>query len=108
MFRIVVIGPDEAATLRLRGAVTRVDGLVVVGTAHDAAEALDLLSSTDANVALLDASVPPDDDSALIAAIKHTFPSVRVVTLTEDPHEPAAERALKAGADGVLRADGSG
>lgn len=65
-------------------------------------EASDLVASCDADLAIVDLSMPPLGGVAAIRHIKARHPRTRILALsgTEDPQ--LAEEALRAGADGFL------
>jgi DNA-binding NarL/FixJ family response regulator len=102
MFRIVIADPDELSTLRLMTALSGVDGLDVVGTASDGAQALELVRHLKPDVVLLDLSVPPLGGLALISAIKHALPGTRVLVIVGGAREATVESAVSAGASGFL------
>ena len=107
MVRIVIAEPDELLLLRMSGQFSRTEGLEVVGTARDCSSALDLVRSTLPDVVLVDLFLPPLGGVALIAAIKHAVPEVRVVALVGDVREATLQAAYAAGAVGYVSKDGS-
>ena len=106
MFRIVIVSPDELLTLRLTGSLSGVDGLSVVGTAPDAARALEMVRLTEPHVVFVDISLQPVGDLGLIDNIKAARPGTRVVVVAAEGREVTAHRALTAGADGLLAPTG--
>ncbi len=106
MFRIVIVSPDELLTLRLTGSLSGVDGLSVVGTAPDAARALEMVRLTEPHVVFVDISLQPVGDLGLIDSIKAARPGTRVVVVAAEGREVTAHRALTAGADGLLAPTG--
>lgn len=106
MFRIVIADPDELRTIELAGTLARMSGLDVVGTAHDAVGALDLMRRMRPDVVFVDIALPPLGGLAIVRSIKRAVPGAQVVVITAALGDDALLRAAMAGADGVLTTDG--
>lgn len=65
-------------------------------------EAADLVARNDADVAIVDLSMPPLGGVAAIRHIKARHPSTRILALSGTDDLGLAEEALRAGADGFL------
>ena len=78
------------------------DQFVIGGRTTFVEEAADLVASCDADVAIVDLTMPPLGGVAAIRHIKKRHPRTRVLALsgTDDPQ--LAEEALRSGADGFL------
>jgi DNA-binding NarL/FixJ family response regulator len=107
MLRIVIANSDELLTRWLTSALSRVNGLEVVGTAREAVKTLEVLFQTNPDVLLIDFSLPPTDGPDLIVAIKGALPRIKVVAITGDADQGTVEGAVRAGADGFITSDGS-
>jgi DNA-binding NarL/FixJ family response regulator len=74
----------------------------VIGEAVDGSDALNLMRSTDWDVAILDYSMPGRDGVELVREIRRQHPSRPILILSVFPEEAHATQALKAGAAGYL------
>ncbi len=106
MFRIVIAGSDERRTLQLAGAISCVEGLRVVGTAHDGGAVLDLVQRAKPDVVLIDIDLEPLGGLAPIGTIKRLGPGTRVVVVAEGAQVLTVERAQTSGADGLVTTEG--
>lgn len=100
--RILIV--DDHPSVR-DGLALHINGcpdLEVCGEAADSAEALDLLSQTDPNVALVDISLKTSNGLDLIKRMLARRESVRVLVLSMYHETLYAERALRAGAMGYI------
>jgi DNA-binding NarL/FixJ family response regulator len=87
----------------LSALVASEDGLELVATARTVAEAR--ASTTEPDVAVVDLELPDGDGIELGAALKRTWPALRVVVLTMHADGQAVIRSLAAGMDGYLLKD---
>jgi len=76
--------------------------LRVAGEATNAAEVLDLLSSTKVDLLLLDINMPGRSGIELLQDLRRRFPKVKTLMLSMHPEENVAMRAIKAGAAGFV------
>ncbi|SCX55367.1 two component transcriptional regulator, LuxR family [Klenkia marina] len=74
----------------------------VVGTTDDASAAAALVRRAQADLALVDLSMPPPGGVRAIQAIRRTAPGVRVVALSGTPDEDEQLESLRAGAESFL------
>ncbi|MEJ2597313.1 MAG: response regulator transcription factor [Anaerolineales bacterium] len=74
----------------------------IVGEAANGQEAVQLAAALQPDVVLMDLAMPVLDGFAATRAIKTAHPSVRVVVLTVLDYPTAAEKAIRAGADGFI------
>jgi len=84
-----------------------IDGVDVVGTACDGAEAVQLAQAHHPDVILMDLRMPGTDGIAATAELSRTLPAARVLVLTTYAEEDAIIPALRAGARGYLTKDAS-
>ena len=82
-------------------------GLALVGTARTCAAALQLVLRTQPDVLLLAAALPGGDGVALASTLREVCPNTRILILTSQADDDARQRALAAGAVGMLDKDRS-
>ncbi len=80
----------------------------IVDEASSGAEALDRLSGTDVDLAVIDLSMPGMNGLELIRQIKLRFARVAVLVLSMHTEEQYALRAFQAGASGYVAKDSAG
>jgi DNA-binding NarL/FixJ family response regulator len=73
--------------------------------AGTAAEALEAMSSTEVNIALVDVRMPHADGLELLHEMKERWPDVPVIMLTSFDHAQYVRRALAEGAAGYMLKD---
>jgi len=81
------------------------DGVKVVGTASDGAEAVALVERLRPRVVLMDIRMPVMDGIAATAAITARFPDTHVLMLTTFVEQALVDEAMAAGALGYLTKD---
>ncbi|WP_434352439.1 response regulator [Trichococcus flocculiformis] len=75
----------------------------VVGDAADGNEVFMKLENTQADLVLMDISMPPGENGLLTTRrIKETHPEIKVIVLTMHDEESYVREALNAGADGFI------
>lgn len=102
--KINVIIADDHAILRtgLRQILSETDDVTVIAEAQTANEAIKLCRSPEANVLLLDISLPDRSGLEALKYIKKENPHIAVLMLSMHREDQYAVRALKAGASGYL------
>jgi DNA-binding NarL/FixJ family response regulator len=105
--RIRVLIVDDHAVVRrgLRGFLSLLDDIEVVGEAPDGAAAVAAAADLVPDVVLMDLVMPVLDGVGAIAAIKRDQPGVEIVALTSFIEESTVVAALEAGATGYLLKD---
>ena len=101
---INVLIADDHALVRdgLRHILGNASGFEVAGEASDGPSTLALARSTDADVLVLDLSMPGRSGLDLLKQIKDEKPALRILVLTMHAEQQYAARAFKAGASGYL------
>ena len=96
---------DDHAVMRhgLAALFNEEPDLRVCGEAESAAQALDLLATTEVDVAVVDISLKGSDGLELIRQISSLHPRVLSLVLSMYDESVYAERALRAGARGYVR-----
>jgi DNA-binding NarL/FixJ family response regulator len=99
-----VLIADDHALVRdgLRHILTNAVGFEVAGEASDGISTIALARSTEAQVLVLDLSMPGRSGVELIKQIKEEKPALRILVLTMHAEQQYAARAFKAGASGYL------
>jgi DNA-binding NarL/FixJ family response regulator len=102
---VVVVDDHPVVRQGIAAVLAQDSRLVVVGTAADAATAVELVASNQVDVVLCDLSLPGVSGLTLVKELRERWPQVRILVLSM--HDPLlyAERALRAGAAGYLSKD---
>ncbi len=77
-------------------------GLEICGEAEDTRQALDALTRTKADLAIVDLSLKGGSGLELVKTIRAKFPRLRVLVLSMHEESLFAERVLKAGGSGYV------
>ena len=99
-----VLIADDHARVRdgLRHILANAHGFEVAGEASDGPGTLALVRATEADVLVLDLSMPGRSGLDLLKQIKDEKPALRILVLTMHAEQQYAARAFKAGASGYL------
>jgi DNA-binding NarL/FixJ family response regulator len=99
-----VLIADDHALVRdgLRHILQNANGFDVVGEACDGPSTLALVRSTEADVIVLDLSMPGRTGVELVSQIKNEIAALRILVLTMHAEQQYAVRAFKAGSAGYL------
>ena len=105
-----VLIADDHTLVRagVRALVEKIDGLEVVAETGDGNEVIPLIRRHQPEIVLLDISMPGVNAFDIIAHLSRTFPSVRVIVVSEHDSEEYAAQAFRAGAVGYLSKTASG
>jgi DNA-binding NarL/FixJ family response regulator len=104
-----VLVADDQSIVRdgLVTVLTLLDDIVVVGSARNGREALELSRRLRPDVVLMDLRMPELDGADATAALLSELPSTAVLVLTTYADDASISRALRAGARGYLTKDAS-
>jgi DNA-binding NarL/FixJ family response regulator len=100
--RILVVDDHPVVRLGIRQMVSTDPGLSVCGEAESAAKALQLASTSNADLAIVDLSLGDGTALGLVRSLRETVPELKVLVLSMHDETLFAERALRAGADGYI------
>ncbi|MGH9420175.1 MAG: response regulator [Thermoanaerobaculia bacterium] len=102
----VLLADDHTLVLAgIRGLLTKLDGIEVVGEAADGHETLRLAETLRPDVVLLDIGMPGLNGLEVAQRLRKFDPAIRVVILSMHVSEEYVLRALRAGAAGYLLKD---
>ncbi len=102
----IILADDHVMVRRgLKRIIQDRSGLDIVGEAGDGLELLRLLQKIQADVILLDLSMPNLRGMEAISEIKRMSPEVKILVLTMHKESAYVYKALSAGADGYLVKD---
>jgi len=105
MIRVLLAEDHHLVRAGLRALLDPVPDIEVVGEAGDGREALALLKTRRADVAILDISMPGMNGLEAAVRMADDAPSTKVVILTMHSNEEYVLRALRAGVAGFLLKD---
>jgi DNA-binding NarL/FixJ family response regulator len=105
MIRLFVADDHPIVREGLKSLVATGTGMVVVGEAADGDKALEALHDKEADVLLLDVSMPGPGVLELIRRLQAGHPRLRILVLSVHSEEQYAVRVLRAGAAGYLMKD---
>ncbi|MBQ9767842.1 MAG: response regulator transcription factor [Lachnospiraceae bacterium] len=106
--RVFLVDDEELLTESMEIILTVKGQMDVVGIAKDGKEALELLSGTSADVALVDLNMKGMGGIELIPKLKELYPEMKILVLTTFYDNHYITEALSGGADGYLLKDSSG
>jgi len=106
-FPVRVLIADDQTLMRegLASLLEIQDGIAVVGTAGDGAEAVEQALALAPDVVLMDVRMPGMDGVAATARLRERLPACRVLMLTTFDDDEYVAEALRAGASGYLLKD---
>ena len=102
MIRVLIADDHTLVRDGLRHILESAHGFEVTGEAADSAGAIALVRTHEAEVILLDLSMPGRSGLDMIKQIKDEKPALRILVLTMHAEEQYAVRAFKSGASGYL------
>jgi DNA-binding NarL/FixJ family response regulator len=107
MIRVLIADDQRVVREGLSMLVGLIDGVEVVGTACDGAEATRLAEDCRPDVVLMDLRMPGVDGVAATVDLRERVPAARVLVLTTYADQDVIVPALQAGARGYLTKDAS-
>jgi DNA-binding NarL/FixJ family response regulator len=105
--RVLIADDQRVVRDGLSMLVGLIDGVEVVGTARDGAEAVELAQSELPHVVLMDLRMPRMEGAEATSAIRSALPDTHVLILTTYADDESLFPALQAGARGYLTKDAS-
>src|SRR5436190_24273666 len=105
--RVLIADDQRVVRDGLSMLVALIDGVEVVGTASDGAEAVQLAAAYRPDVIMIDLRIPGTDGISATENLRERLPATRVLVLTTYADEDAILPALRAGARGYLTKDAS-
>jgi len=102
MIRLLIADDHQILREGLKYVVSQSRDIRVIGEADDGDAVLELCRTVEADVLLLDVSMPGPGVLAIIAQLKALRPKLRILVLSVHPESHYARRVLAAGADGYL------
>lgn len=105
--RVRVILADDHTLVRdgIRRILEGEEGFVVVDDAADGNAAVEAVSRTDADVLVLDLTMPGRDGLEVLGVVRRLRPNLRVIVLTMHAGREYVARAMQGGAAGYLLKD---
>jgi len=100
--RIIICDDHPLITEGIHSFITQKEDMEVVATAGSALELKDVLSSTDADVLLLDVNLPDDNGIDVCIEVKKMYPEMRILGLSNFNERSVIVRMLNNGASGYL------
>ena len=100
--RVLLVDDHEIVRRGIRQLLDDVEGLCVVGEAGTAADALERVSTTKPDVAVLDVRLPDGSGIGVCREIRSNHPNVRCLMLTSYADDEALFSAIMAGASGYV------
>jgi DNA-binding NarL/FixJ family response regulator len=105
--RVLIADDQRVVRDGLSMLVSLIDGVEVVGTACDGAQAVELAQSELPHVVLMDLRMPRMEGAEATRAIRSALPDTHVLVLTTYADDESLFPALQAGARGYLTKDAS-
>jgi DNA-binding NarL/FixJ family response regulator len=102
MPRVLLVDDHPLFLDGVRAALAGVEGLDVVGQAHDVASALALVTELRPDVVLMDLNLPDGSGIDATRAVLRTDPETRVLVMTMADDDDAVVAAMRAGARGYV------
>lgn len=97
MIRVLVVDDDFMVARIHQGFVERTPGFEVVGVAHNAAEALELVASERPHLVLLDVYLPDVLGLDLLQQLREVSPELDVIVISAAREADTVRRALRGG-----------
>lgn len=101
----VLLVDDEPLLLESLEIILTLNGMEIVGTAHDGCAALSKLAEKRCELALVDLNMKGMGGIELIARMKSEYPGVKILVLTTFYDDRNITQAIANGADGYLLKD---
>ena len=102
MIRLIIADDHTIVRSGLKQLFSMAKDIEVLGEASNGSELLQLLVFQEADLVLLDLSMPGNNGIQLISRLKEAHPELRILVLSMHDELPVAKRALNAGAMGFI------
>ena len=103
--RVLIVDDQELIREGLGEVLSRCPDITVIGKAPGGNEALAMFREQEPDVTLVDLRMAPMDGIETVEAIRHDFPTARIIMLTSYDTDDDIYRGLKAGAASYLLKD---
>lgn len=100
--RVVIVDDHPLIRRGLERMIHSGDGFIVCGEAGNAADAMQVVTSTKPDLVIVDVGLPDEDGIALTRRLLEKFPTMAILVLSMHEEPEYAARALKAGARGYM------
>lgn len=100
--RILLVDDHPLVRLSLREVIKREPDMCVCGEAEDRDQALEMVESTNPQLAIVDLTLKTSNGMDLIKDLRQRFPKVQILVLSMHDETLHAERAIRAGARGYI------
>ena len=101
----ILLVDDEPLLLESLEIILTLNGMEIMGTAHDGHEALSVLAESPCELALVDLNMKGMGGIELISRIKSEYPDIKLLVLTTFYDDKSITQAIANGADGYLLKD---
>ena len=105
IIRVAVVDDQRLFAKGISGLVDMLDGVEVVGVAHDGQEGVALCRKEEPDVVLMDISMPKMDGISATRELRDLLPQTAVIILTGHEEDEHVFEGIKAGAQGYLLKD---
>ena len=96
----ILLVDDEPLLLESLEIILTLNGMEIIGTAHDGHEALSVLAESPCELALVDLNMKGMGGIELISRIKSEYPDIKLLVLTTFYDDKSITQAIANGADG--------
>src|SRR4051812_47691780 len=100
--RVVIVDDHPLIRRGLERMIHSGDGFTVCGEAGNAAEAMEIITSMQPDLAIIDVGLPGEDGIELTRRVVAKFPRMAILILSMHEEPEYAVRALEAGARGYM------
>ena len=100
MIRVVLCDDHAVVRRGIRDTLAEASDITVIGEAGSYPELRDVLRSAECDVLLLDLNMPGRNGLEVLASLRETESSIKVLVVSMNPEDQYAVRCLRAGAQG--------
>lgn len=99
---LLIVDDDNLIRKSLSLMLSKEADIVVLGSATNGAEAVEMCQAQQPDVILMDIRMPKLDGIGATRLIKKEYPNIKIMMLTTFDDKPNIQQAISAGADGYL------